>query len=100
MERITSNARYAVGNSDGCEEGAPSESSISNARYAVSCTVVSNGFGDDNFAGIFVRVFIRITSPVSHCQIVFIEDVVAYMIHFKVMCQEACGGENSQEKSK
>ena len=43
---MSSNPRYAVGDSNRFEGGATRESISSNARYAVGCAVVGDGFWD------------------------------------------------------
>ena len=101
MESPISNACYAVGDSDGYEgERATIESFIYNACHAVGSAVVSNGFGDSNFARIFVRVFIRRTSLVSYCDVVIVKIVVVDAIYFEVVCPEACGSKKCPEKKK
>jgi hypothetical protein len=72
------------------------ESRNTNARDAVSSSVVDNVFGDIYFARVSAKI--GINSFVSHCDAFFVEDIVIDTIYFEVMCPEACGSEECHEK--
>ena len=65
-ESIISNARYAIRDGDGGERGATRESIPANARYIVGCAVVGNGFRNYYRTRIFVIITSRDTSSISY----------------------------------
>ena len=79
-ESRISNARYTIRDSDGGEGGASREGPFSNARYAVGVAAVSDGFGDSDFATVFIVV------AVSYFYIVSIKVVVIDTIDVEIVC--------------
>ena len=100
-ESTTSNACYAVGDSDGGEGGATSESPVSNACYAVGCAVIGNGSGDSDCARVFVVVTVGIITTVGYFHVVAVKVVVIDAIDGKIFSQKAScchEGEEKEEK--
>jgi hypothetical protein len=96
-ESTTSNALYAFGDGDGGEGGAFIESPISNACDAVGDAVVGDGFGDNDFARVFVIAAVR-TSPVGYFHVVAVKVVVIDTIDGKIFSPKACCCHEGKEK--
>lgn len=54
LESPVADSRHIVGKSDGGQTCATIESIVANARHAITCTIISDGFRNDNISCVII----------------------------------------------